>query len=339
MMPRQIEIGRPLLIGAEWQQAHVQLRLYAQRVNEETEVRRGQPGTRRGLFALFGLLFGNGVGHFAHGFSLQPATFGFAPRTARKYRPEIRTSGRHYGRLRAPGGCPWDREQTFDSIKPYTLEETYEVLDAMDRREWGELAEELGDFMLQAVFTPRWRRSKALRYRPTRSMRSTESWSGAIRMFSARIAQTGAKSSALGQIKAEEKEGKGRKRRRAFSTTCRVRCRRWWKPSRSLPAPRARASTGQISRTFLQARRRARGIRRSRRAASQDEIENEMGDLLFVLVNLARFVKVDPEQALRRTNAKFRQRFRPCGAPPARQGKQVTERCRRTGSALARRPR
>src|SRR5881227_3303482 len=55
-------------------------------------------------------------------------------------------------RLRAPGGCPWDREQTFDSIKPYTLEETYEVLDAIDRREWSELAEELGDFLLQAVF-------------------------------------------------------------------------------------------------------------------------------------------------------------------------------------------
>src|SRR5204863_943808 len=55
-------------------------------------------------------------------------------------------------RLRAPGGCPWDREQTFDTIKPYTLEETYEVLDAIDRREWSDLAEELGDFILQAVF-------------------------------------------------------------------------------------------------------------------------------------------------------------------------------------------
>src|SRR5450432_3053842 len=55
-------------------------------------------------------------------------------------------------RLRAPDGCPWDREQTFDTIKPFTLEETYEVLDAVDRRAWNELAEELGDFMLQAVF-------------------------------------------------------------------------------------------------------------------------------------------------------------------------------------------
>src|SRR5437879_3864094 len=55
-------------------------------------------------------------------------------------------------RLRAPGGCPWDREQTFDSIKPYTLEETYEVLEAIDNRDWAELAGELGDLLLQVVF-------------------------------------------------------------------------------------------------------------------------------------------------------------------------------------------
>ena len=55
-------------------------------------------------------------------------------------------------RLRGPGGCPWDREQTFDSIKPYLLEETYEVMDAIDARDWAELAGELGDLMLQSVF-------------------------------------------------------------------------------------------------------------------------------------------------------------------------------------------
>src|ERR1039457_325235 len=54
--------------------------------------------------------------------------------------------------LRSPGGCPWDREQTFDTIKPYLLEETYEVLDAVDARDWSGLKEELGDLMLQAVF-------------------------------------------------------------------------------------------------------------------------------------------------------------------------------------------
>src|ERR1700683_584407 len=55
-------------------------------------------------------------------------------------------------RLRAPGGCPWDREQTFDSIKPYTLEETYEVLEAIDNRAWDELSGELGDLLLQVLF-------------------------------------------------------------------------------------------------------------------------------------------------------------------------------------------
>src|SRR5271167_4823698 len=55
-------------------------------------------------------------------------------------------------RLRAPGGCPWDREQNFDTIKPYLLEETYEVLEAIDQRDWPALADELGDLLLQAVF-------------------------------------------------------------------------------------------------------------------------------------------------------------------------------------------
>ena len=55
-------------------------------------------------------------------------------------------------RLRAPDGCPWDREQTFDSIKPHLLEETYEVLDAVDARDWSGLKEEIGDLMLEAVF-------------------------------------------------------------------------------------------------------------------------------------------------------------------------------------------
>src|SRR3954466_11234101 len=55
-------------------------------------------------------------------------------------------------KLRAPGGCPWDREQTFDTIKPYTLEETYEVLEAIDARDWDELPSELGDLLLQVLF-------------------------------------------------------------------------------------------------------------------------------------------------------------------------------------------
>src|SRR3954468_1754426 len=55
-------------------------------------------------------------------------------------------------RLRAPGGCPWDREQTFDTIKPFTIEETYEVIEAIDNRDWEELPGELGDLLLQVLF-------------------------------------------------------------------------------------------------------------------------------------------------------------------------------------------
>ena len=55
-------------------------------------------------------------------------------------------------RLRGPDGCAWDREQTFDSIRKYTLEESYEVLDAIERRHWSDLSEELGDLLLQVLF-------------------------------------------------------------------------------------------------------------------------------------------------------------------------------------------
>jgi uncharacterized protein YabN with tetrapyrrole methylase and pyrophosphatase domain len=89
-------------------------------------------------------------------------------------------------RLRAPGGCPWDREQTFDSIKPYTLEETYEVLDAIDRRQWKDLAEELGDFLLQAVFYAQMGSEQGLFASRTRSTPLMKSSFGAIRTCSAR---------------------------------------------------------------------------------------------------------------------------------------------------------
>src|SRR6266404_4850131 len=71
-----------------------------------------------------------------------------APTTGERFERAVQIMAR----LRAPGGCPWDREQTFDSIKPYTLEETYEVLEAIDNRDWEELTGELGDLLLQVLF-------------------------------------------------------------------------------------------------------------------------------------------------------------------------------------------
>jgi MazG family protein len=200
-------------------------------------------------------------------------------------------------RLRAPGGCPWDREQTFDSIKPYTLEETYEVLDAIDRREWNDLAEELGDFLLQAVFYAQMA-SEADLFRIDDALEAINR--KLIRrhphVFGDQSAETAGDVKRIwGQVKAEEKKGQGREQVEAQQISSRAAGAGfdWENPEQVL------GKLHEELAEFAEARRRA----------SHDEIENEMGDLLFVLVNLARFVKVDPEQALRRTNAKFRKRF------------------------------
>jgi MazG family protein len=214
-------------------------------------------------------------------------------------------------RLRAPGGCPWDREQTFDSIKPFTLEETYEVLDAIDRRDWNDLAEELGDFMLQAVF-----------YAQMASETKLFSIEDALNAINEKLVRRhphvfGEESAenaedvkrVWGAVKAAEKQGKG-------------------KESEGLLAPVPRALPALVEAQQIASRAAGVGFDwenpeqvieklheelaefdEARRSQGQAELEGELGDMLFVLVNLARFVKVDPEQALRRTNAKFRERF------------------------------
>jgi len=214
-------------------------------------------------------------------------------------------------RLRAPGGCPWDREQTFDTIKPYTLEETYEVLDAVDRRDWGELSEELGDFLLQAVFYAQMAseqklfsiadaldaiNQKLIRRHPHVFGEGTAETAGDVKRI-------------WSEVKAAEKKEKGKEDHSLLASV-----------PRALPAlveaqqisSRA-AATGfdweNAEQVIEKLHEELGELAEARRGSSQDELENEIGDLLFVLVNLARFVKVDPEQALRRTNAKFRERF------------------------------
>jgi MazG family protein len=214
-------------------------------------------------------------------------------------------------RLRAPDGCPWDREQTFDSIKPYTLEETYEVLDAIDRRDWNELAEELGDFLLQAVFYAQMAseqnlfgiddaldaiNQKLLRRHPHVFGDETARTAGDVKKI-------------WGEVKAAEKKDKGKTAEGLLDSV-----------PRALPAlveaqqiaSRA-AHVGfdweNPEQVIEKLHEELAELEEARRNTAPDELENELGDLLFVLVNLARFLKVDPEQALRRTNAKFRQRF------------------------------
>ena len=219
-------------------------------------------------------------------------------------------------RLRAPGGCPWDREQNFDSIKPYLLEETYEVLDAIDARDWNALAEELGDLLLQPVFFAQMA-SEEGRFDITDSLNAINS--KLIRRHPHVFAEGDAKTAddvkrRWDEIKAEEKpERKG------------------------LLDGIPRALPGLVEAQQIASRAAGAGfdwenieqvfekldeeVNELREANTPDAIENEVGDLLFVIVNIARFLKVDPEQALRRTNAKFRRRFAHVEKGLASQGK------------------
>jgi MazG family protein len=214
-------------------------------------------------------------------------------------------------RLRAPGGCPWDREQTFESIKPHTLEETYEVLDAIDRRDWPELAEELGDYILQAVFYAQMAAEQ--------NLFTIEDALDAINrkllrrhphIFGEESAETAGDVKRIwSEVKAAEKAAQGREQESLLAGVPRI-----------LPAlveaQQITARAAQVGfdwenpeQVLDKLREELGELAEARCGGSPAELEDEMGDLLFVLVNLARFVKVDPEQALRATNAKFRQRF------------------------------
>lgn len=233
--------------------------------------------------------------------------------------------------LRAPGGCPWDREQTFDSIKPYTLEETYEVLDAIDRRDWDELRAELGDFMLQAVFFAEMAAEKGL-FDISDSLDAINE--KLVRrhphVFADETAATGGEVlKRWDEIKAEERKSKA-------AQQAEPKTEGLLDPvPRALPAlveaqqissraARAGFDWPSVDGVLAKLDEERAEFAEAMERGTHDQMEDELGDLLFVLVNIARFVKVDPEQALRRTNAKFRQRFAHVERRLREQGKQVS---------------
>jgi MazG family protein len=246
-------------------------------------------------------------------------------------------------KLRALGGCPWDREQTFDSIKPYTLEETYEVLEAIDNRDWDELRGELGDLLLQVLFYSRMaqeegrfsiddvldRLSNKLidRHPHVFGNVSAETSADVLRNWEA--------------LKAEEKKkrleaggGKLAKAENPESVLAGI--------SSAMPAlleahklsSRA-AHVGfdwpEIAGLFEKLEEETtelkhelkslpsslqpvgRGIAGSGKPQGPEELrhrlEEEVGDLFFVLVNIARYLSLDPESSLKKTNRKFKRRF------------------------------
>jgi tetrapyrrole methylase family protein / MazG family protein len=225
--------------------------------------------------------------------------------------------------LRAPGGCPWDREQNFDTIKPYLLEETYEVMDAIDARDFDGLAEELGDLLLQSVFFAQMA-SEEGRFDITDSLDAINS--KLVRRHPHVFADGEAKTAddvlrRWDEIKATEKP----------------------KPKgllagvpRSLPAlveaekiAKRAAGAGfdweNVEQVLDKLREELAELDGARAGSDPAAVEDEVGDLLFVTVNIARFLKVDPEQALRRTNTKFRRRFSHVEAGVEAQGRSLRE--------------
>jgi MazG family protein len=214
-------------------------------------------------------------------------------------------------RLRGPGGCPWDREQTFDTIKPYLLEETYEVMQAIDARDWRELAEELGDLMLQSVFFAQMA-SEEGRFRIEDSLDAINE--KLIRrhphIFGDAEAHTaGDVLKRWNEIKAEEKKAKGESPKLLLEGVPRALPALMEAAHISSKAARAGFDWENAEQVLGKLEEELQELHQARQDASQEEIEGEIGDILFVLVNLARFLKVDPEQALRKSNGKFRRRF------------------------------
>jgi tetrapyrrole methylase family protein / MazG family protein len=230
-------------------------------------------------------------------------------------------------RLRAPDGCPWDREQTFDTIKPYTLEEAYEVLDAIDRRDWSELTGELGDLMLQVVFYAQIAAERKLfRIEDALDAINEKLVRRHPHIFGDEYAATGQDvKKRWDEIKAAEKAEKGAADETLLGGV-----------PRNVPAlveaqqiaSRA-AGAGfdweNVDQVIEKLHEELNEFNDARRGDDRSELENELGDLFFVLVNIARFVKVDPEQALRKTNAKFRDRFGHVERRLAERGRKVTE--------------
>jgi MazG family protein len=244
-------------------------------------------------------------------------------------------------RLRAPGGCPWDREQTFDTIKQYTLEETYEVLEAIENRDWDELTGELGDLLLQVLFYAEMAKEDGhFSVDDVLDRLSTKLVTRHPHVFGEVKAETSAQVLRNWEaIKQQERQQREPARQAEDEKPKSILA----SVSSAMPAlleglklsnkaahvgfdwPNIEALFDKLKEELAELRHEVkqipppgpvpigRGIAGARGEALPEELksrlEDEVGDLLFVLVNVARYLNVDPESSLRKTNRKFRRRF------------------------------
>ena len=244
------------------------------------------------------------------------------PRTpAPRKRPgPLASAGREFqklvdimARLRGPGGCPWDREQTIESLRSFVLEETYEVLDAIDRGDHDALVGEIGDLLFEGVFLAqiehdegRFTVSDSLRAISTKLIRRHPHVFG---KDAGRVDDAGPGARAVGTDQSAGAEG----RRRAPVAPARRA------QGAAVAAARARDRLPRRRRWLRLGARQPRSWTRSRKrspscgarwtARAQARAEEEMGDLLFSIANLARKLGIEPESALRKANDKFSARF------------------------------
>jgi nucleoside triphosphate diphosphatase len=270
-------------------------------------------------------------------------------------------------RLRAPGGCPWDREQTFDTIKPYTLEETYEVLEAIDNRDWPELTGELGDLLLQVLFysqmaseeghfsvddvldrlsnklvdrhphvfgdvkadTPAevLRNWEALKAEEKKKRLAARGENQAEQVDGVKVvdAQTGSEPSSSESSVLAGVSSKMPALMEAYKLSSRAAHVGFDWPEieglfakleeetaelrEELKAVPTLHSKGQSSKGKSLGKGIAGSGKPQLPPELRERVEDEVGDMLFVLVNVARYLSLDPESALRKTNRKFKRRF------------------------------
>lgn len=218
-------------------------------------------------------------------------------------------------RLRAPGtGCPWDLEQSFESIAPYTVEEAYEVADAIHRGDFVDLKEELGDLLLQVVFHAQMAQEKGL-----------FGFDDVAAAISAKLIERhphvfgdapggrpgdgpGAVADTWEAIKAKERMAKGLGSVLdgvALALPALQRAEKLQKRAARIGFDwnDPHAVLGKIEEEIAE-------IRAAMADGSRSAVGEEIGDLLFAVANLARHLKIDPEEALRKGNSKFERRFR-----------------------------
>jgi nucleoside triphosphate diphosphatase len=226
-------------------------------------------------------------------------------------------------RLRGPDGCPWDREQSFESIRKYTLEETYEVLDAIERSNWPDLCEELGDLLLQILFYSQMADDAG-------HFNIADVIAGLNRKLIRRHPHVfGDQASAeAGNAVASPLETDGIDSAQVLRNWDAIKRAEKSQSSvldgipRGLPALLEAGKLGSRAQKsgfdwpdvvgiFAKLEEETQELQQAIREhpASSEAIVSEIGDMLFTLVNLARRLHIEPELALRHTNAKFRRRF------------------------------